>query len=545
MRPKKYNPQLSVFFVLCGLAALFSVAFKAADPNVKAKLAADIEKSIKTEMLNKWYPQAVDKEYGGFLSTFTYDWQPTGPQDKMVVTQARHIWSNAKAAQLYPQVDYYLSSAKHGVAFLRDKMWDKTNGGFYTLVDRQGNVKTQGSGYAGGAKHAYGNAFAIYGLAAYYQASGDTSALNLAKKTFRWLEKHSHDPVNKGYFQALAPDGTPIKRTSQVASTSDIGYKDQNSSIHLLEAFSELYLVWPDPLVRQRLQEMLVLIRDTMVTPKGHLTLFFTSDWKPITFRDSSEATLDKHHGLDEVSFGHDIETAYLLLEASHILGLPQDAKTKAVAKKLTDHTIRNGFDNKVGGFYDAGYYFKDKTDITIIKDTKNWWAQAEGLNTLLLMADRYPKDELNYFSLFQKQWEYINKYIIDHEHGEWYMGGLDKQPAMKTAQKGQIWKASYHQFRALSNIVQRLRPDKTAPTAPKNLNSRMVNNAVVLKWEKATDNRILLGFNLYQNGKRIGFTPLTTFAVTGAGKLKGSKFTVKAVDYQGNQSGLSNVVSL
>lgn len=543
MNPKEYPLKLLVVLGFAFMATLYLAAFKPAKPDTRAQLASDIEKSIKTEMLNKWYPQAVDKEYGGFLSTFAYDWKPTGPQDKMVVTQARHIWSNAKASQLYPAVDYYLPSAKHGVAFLRDKMWDKTNGGFYTLVDREGNVK-QGGGYAGSSKNAYGNAFAIYALAAYYQASGDTSALNFAKKTFLWLEKHSHDPVHKGYFQALAKDGTPIQRTSQVPSTSDIGYKDQNSSIHLLEAFSELYLVWPDPLVRERLQEMMVLIRDTLVTPKGSLTLFFTPDWKRISFQDSSEAAIDKHHSLDEVSFGHDIETAYLLLEASHILGLEHDTKTMAVAKKLTDHTIRNGFDNKVGGFYDAGYYFKDKPGITIIKDTKNWWAQAEGLNTLLLMADQYPKDSLNYFSLFQKQWEYINKYIIDHEHGEWYMGGIDKEPDMKTAQKGQIWKASYHQFRSLSNIVQRLQPDKTAPSIPKNLKISVVKNAAVLKWGKATDNRNLLGYNLYQNGKRIGFTPLTSFAVTNALKLKASKFTIKAVDYQGNQSAFSNGAS-
>ena len=545
MNKRKFTLRIPVILSLALTAMFFFVTSTPAAPDIRAQLAADVEKSIKTEMLNKWYPQAVDKEFGGFLSTFTYDWKPTGAQDKMVVTQARHIWTNSKAAQLYPEVKYYLPSAKHGVAFLRDKMWDKANGGFYTLVDRQGNEKTQAGGYAGGGKNAYGNAFAIYALSAYYQASGDTSALNLAKKTFAWLEKHSHDKVHKGYHQTLAKDGTPILRTSQVPSTSDVGYKDQNSSIHILEALSELYLVWPDPLVRERLQEMLVLIRDTIVTPQGYLTLFFTPDWKPVSFRDSAAATIKKHYTLDEVSFGHDIETAYLLLEASHILGLENDTKTKTIAKKLTDHTIRNGFDNKVGGFYDAGYYFKNKSTITIVKDTKNWWAQAEGLNTLLLMADEYPKDPLNYFELFQKEWDYINKYIIDHEHGEWYMGGIDKEPQMKTAQKGQIWKASYHQFRSLSNIVERLRPDKTAPSVPNNLKSSLAKAAVVLHWEKATDNKNLLGYNLYQNNKKIGFTPLTSFALTNAAQQKGNKFTIKAVDYQGNESAFSNEVTL
>ena len=83
---------------------------KPADPtNERLKLAAEMEKSIKTELLNKWYPRSVDTLYGGFLTTFTYDFQPTGPQDKMIVTQARHVWSNAIASGLYPDVTWYNS----------------------------------------------------------------------------------------------------------------------------------------------------------------------------------------------------------------------------------------------------------------------------------------------------------------------------------------------------------------------------------------------------------------------------------------------------
>ncbi len=183
----------------------------------KKRIAAEMEKSIQTEMLNAWYPLAVDKEYGGFLSTFTYDFKPTGPQDKMIVTQARHTWTTAKAAERYPAVTYYKDNSRHGFLFLRDKMWDKQYGGFYNLVDRQGNPK----GTA--AKEAYGNAFGLYALSAYYHMSGDTAALNLAKKTFMWLEQHSHDPIHKGYFQNLNRDGTPIKRDASVPSTATDG----------------------------------------------------------------------------------------------------------------------------------------------------------------------------------------------------------------------------------------------------------------------------------------------------------------------------------
>lgn len=419
--------------------------------NKRALIAEQMEQSIQTELLNNWYPLAVDTLYGGFLSTFTYDFKPTGPQDKMIVTQARHTWTNARASERYPKVAHYRSSARHGFRFLRDVMWDKTHGGFYTLVDRQGMVNGTDD------KTAYGNAFAIYGLTAYYRASGDTAALNLAKRGFAWLEKNSHDSVKGGYFQHLHRNGTPIRRDGSVPSRSDLGYKDQNSSIHLLEAFTDLYAVWPDPLLRTRLAEMLRLIRDTITTPKGNMVLFFQPDWTPVSFRDSSRSVVLSHRSLDHVSFGHDVETAYLLLEASHVLGLKNDGITATVAKRMVDHALRNGWDNILGGFYDEGYYFPDTTGITIIRDSKNWWAQAEGLNTLLLMAIRYPNDAMHYEKRYEKLWQYGQTYLIDHQYGDWYEEGLDKEPQRRTALKGHLWKATYHTYRALTNCVDRV----------------------------------------------------------------------------------------
>ena len=408
------------------------------------------ETHLRTEILEKWYPQSIDTVYGGFLSQFAYDFKPTDDQDKMIVTQARHTWTNAKASELYPEVDHFHRGAKHGFNFLKNTMWDKTFGGFYTLVDRQGHVKDS-------TKTAYGNAFGIYALAAYFASSNDSSALTLAKEAFLWLEKNSHDPVYKGYFQHLQRDGSPVRRNPNTPSTSDTGYKDQNSSIHLLEAFTELYQVWPDSLLRERLNEMLLLIRDVITTPKGNLTLFLQPDWTPVSFADSSEDVIDKHHQLDHVSFGHDVETAYLMLEASHVLNIENDTITKRKSKKMIDHALRNGWDNKKGGFYDEGYYFRNKSGITITHDIKNWWAQAEGLNSLLMMSGLYPDDKMHYYVKFEKLWSYTDTYLIDHEYGDWYSGGLDKQPDLKKAMKGHIWKAAYHQSRALMNCIEML----------------------------------------------------------------------------------------
>jgi mannobiose 2-epimerase len=446
------------------LLAVFFIFYGCAEEKTERELLADaIEKSLKTETLDAWYPRAIDSLHGGFLSSFTFDFRPADDQRKMIVTQSRHTWTNSKAALRFPDDEHFQRGATHGYKFLRDVMWDSTYGGFYWLVERDG-IPVKGDSL----KTAYGNAFGIYALAAYYQLSKDEEALQLAKDAFTWLEQHSHDHEYKGYYQHLFRDGTPVLRNRSTPSTAETGYKDQNSSIHLLEAFAELYMVWPDPLVKERLREMLFLIRDTIVTREGYLTLFLERNWTPVSFRDKPDSIIEKHHSLDHVSFGHDVETAYLMIEASHILGIENDSTTHRIARKMVGHSLANGWHETAdeGSFYDEAYYFKDRPGITITRDTKNWWAQAEGMNCLLMMAQLYPNDSRDFYGKFLKSWRYIDVNLVDHQHGDWFAGGLDKQPDMKTALKGQIWKACYHQYRAMANCVDMLRK-KTDHPAP------------------------------------------------------------------------------
>src|SRR5579862_414884 len=146
----------------------------------KKQIAIKMEESLENDLLNKWYPQSIDTVFGGFLSTFTYDLKPTGNQQKMIVTQARHTWVNAKAALRYPDKSFYRTDASIGYKFLIEKMWDHQYGGFFTLVDRNGELPAGSPGN----KEAYGNAFGIYALSAYYEMTRDTSVLVFAKKSF-------------------------------------------------------------------------------------------------------------------------------------------------------------------------------------------------------------------------------------------------------------------------------------------------------------------------------------------------------------------------
>jgi cellobiose epimerase len=398
----------------------------------------------------QFYPLSIDTTYGGFFSDINYKWELDGPQTKMIVTQARHIWSISNAAMFYQKDNTLRTIAAHGVEFLKNKMWDREFGGFYNLVNREGEPINEGPELV---KQAYGNAFAIYGLAAYYRASGDTVALALAQETFRWLEKHSYDPTYGGYFQFMSRDGTPF-----IEGYHGVAPKDQNSMIHILECFTELYKVWPDSLLKERLNSLLVLIRDTVTTRRGNLVLFLKRDFTPISFKDSSPAEREKNYEFDHVSFGHDVETAYLMLEASEVLGINNDTKTLKVAKNMVDHVLMNGWDKDHGGVYDGGYYFGNSEKATIVRNTKEWWAQVEAFNSFLMMSQLFPNDSMHYYDRFCEQWDYCKKYVVDQERGGWYWGGTDIVPRNIYAPKASIWKCNYHTSRGVINCINRLK---------------------------------------------------------------------------------------
>jgi mannobiose 2-epimerase len=504
--------------------------------------AQEVEQAF-LQLVSTNYPLVIDRQNGGFYTTFSHEWKLTGNQDKMIVTQARHTWLPAKASQIYPSNQHIGEAAEHGFRFLKNSLWDQSGGGFFTWATAAGKPRNPDD-----LKTAYGNAFGLFALAAYYETTGDTAALDLAKKAFYWLEEFSHDARHKGYFQNLMRDGTPahLSKTAGKGMYGPLHYKDQNSSIHLLEAFTELYRVWPDPLLRDRTEEMLTLIRDRITTERGYLTLFLTPDWKPVSYRDSSEAARKANYAVDHVSFGHDVETAYLMMEASHVLGLENDKRTPLIAKKMVDHALRNGFDPKMGGFYERGYYFKGAKAISIIDSRKNWWAQAEGLNTLLLMALKYPDDPMQYGEKFRKQWEYAQRYLIDKEHGGWYEWGLDKTPGAKTDPKAHAWKAAYHDGRSLMNMLQNLRPDNTPPPAPDDLNvKKSESGGLTVQWSRSTDDRNLRGYDVYYAGKRIGFTPLSLMILNDPAYSDPALITVVARDVQGNISPAARVAGV
>ncbi len=280
-----------------------------------AQTAAETQNAIRDllgdELTTRWYPRAIDHEHGGFHQNLARDWSPRPDDSKFLVYQARMTWTAAASAQFdTSRRDEFLGYARHGLACLDTVMRDREQGGFHWVVGLDGKVNAR----LGDEKHIYGISFVIYAASKLRAVAGDDLALKVARDAFDWLEAHAHDAEHGGYFEALKRDGTPIVTWDEnlpIARRQDrlgvyYGFKTMNSHIHMLEALTELSRVDSRPIVKERLQEVFQIVRDKIAIEPGALNLYLTRDWHAIPAHDS---------------FGHDIETAYLLVEAAEALG--------------------------------------------------------------------------------------------------------------------------------------------------------------------------------------------------------------------------------
>ena len=416
--------------------------------------AREVETELIT-LLTTWYPRIVDEENGGYWTNFEYDWSRSTEQTKMLVTQARGLWTAARAAGLYPENQVYRKAADHGFRFLVDQMWDKESGGFYQYYPPR-----TPDAPAITHKLVYGNAFALYGIAEYAKINPAPEITSWLRKVFSWMEAEAHDAKYLGYHTLIIPDSIRNSADPQIQSEVEkIGWggpdsKDQNSSIHILEALTTVYQVLPEEQVRARLEEMLRLVRDTMVGPGGSLFLYFQRNWTPVDHRDSSRQFVVDNQRYDHRSFGHDIETAYLLAAASEALYGRVDPRTLDVGKQLLNHTLTYGFDENYYGIYDRGYHFSGQSQIEILNRQKTWWAEAEAWHALVLFS-RYFPDEARYSEAATAMWNYIKKELIDPKYGGWYSLGIDENPEIKEKRKASPWKGAYHNGRALIRVLE------------------------------------------------------------------------------------------
>ncbi|MDO4557626.1 MAG: AGE family epimerase/isomerase [Planctomycetia bacterium] len=431
-----------------GTSGLAGVCPSGTLPPSAAALADEIEAQM-DRGLEQWYRNSVDRDRGGFHTNLDRQWDVAPYMAKGIVHQARMTWTAAEVARRCPRWRERLEPiAIHGGDFLRTRMWDARHGGFHWEVAADGAPLTSELRM----KHSYGIAFGIYAMSSLYALTEREEDRDLAIAAFRWLEEHGHDMVHGGYREAFYEDGTPMTGPPAEAPWlvtgkvgEPLGSRSMNTHIHLLEAFTALYRIWPDVTLHDRLEELLILIRDRVTTSGSWgsaMRLYFDPDW-------SSAATV--------VSFGHDVETVFLLHEASIAVGRPDDSRTRRVMKGLMTHAIRWGWDEVHGGFHDEGATY---TGVT--KREKTWWSQAESLHSLLLMYVLHGAEDPDGYERFVHQWRFIHEHMIDAQYGGWYSEVDESGNLRGSPDKGNAWKTPYHETRAMLHVIELLRGSHT-----------------------------------------------------------------------------------
>lgn len=388
--------------------------------NFKAEIKTEFE-----DILNWWMTYTIDHKNGGFYGKIDNDNVTTPNSPKGLVLNARILYTFS-SAYLLQKNEEYLLTATRAFDYLYNHFIDPIYDGFYWSVDEKGKSLDR-------KKQVYGQAFVIYGLAEYYKASQNESALSLAKSTFHLLEKHSFDPVNSGYIEALTTDWKPIEDL-RLSDKDQNEKKSMNTHLHVIEAYANLYSVWQSEELKLSIKRLLANFKDYIIDKETHhLKLFFTETWEV-------KSSL--------ISFGHDIEASWLLQEAAEIIN---DENELSVFKKIAlqvANAMQKGFDENGGLWYEynisTNHWIKEL----------HWWPQAEAM-VGFFNAWQIQSEE-KYLIQALKSWSFIKNYI-KNDKGEWCWGLNRDYSIMQGEDKAGFWKCPYHNGRACMEILKRI----------------------------------------------------------------------------------------
>ncbi len=407
-------------------------------------LKSEVKNHLIKELLPFWTTRIKDEMNGGFITHFDMHGTDTGEDEKSLIAQTRCLYTLSSAHRAGYGEGKYAELAEHGVDFLLGKMWDKEHGGFFWMMDRQGNIKID-------QKIIYGHSFAIYSLSEYTLATGDPRGREYAEKSFDLVQKYCTDTMYGGYWEMFNRDWTLCGPGSQGGDR-----KTLDVHMHLMEAFTTLYECTGKDVHRRKLLEDIDLLLYRFIHPvyKTGIPQFF-KDWKiapQIKFdiiwgwdRFSEEG--QKGNATDNTCYGHNAEFAWLLLHAIEILQINRDHYRK-VFKTIFDHTVDNGIDTEFGGVYVEGPHSGGVYD-----REKEFWQQAE---VLIALLDGYLifKDE-KYWVAYKNVHRFVFDKVINKNVGEWYPL-LTRRGEPIWTHMGHSWKINYHTVRSMIQCLER-----------------------------------------------------------------------------------------
>ncbi len=407
------------------------------------KVYEQIKKHTEDGMFPFWMKNGIDNEFGGYLTSFDETGVALPDTDKYIVTQTRMIWGFATLYKRYKKPEY-LQAAKQGVDFFIRYFWDEEFGGWYWKTKQNGTLLDNG-------KVVYGQTFSIYALSEYTLASGDSIGLQYACRTFDLLQKYCTDTVNGGYYENLERDW---QLSAPGFAAGDL--KSLDIHMHTMEAYTTLYECSGQEIHRRKLEEIIELLLTKMANTQigcGYNQFDVRFNRKPaINIRRTWNAERETGEAVetptDTTSYGHNVELIWLLNRACDILGKPMHTYDD-VSRKFVDHALKYGFDYEIGGVYRDGPHEGEP----LVKD-KEWWQNCEVLVGFLDVYERLEDEK--YAKAFLQTWDFANKYMINHEVGEWKQL-LTHDGKVIVGNIGNPWKGIYHTGRAMIECMQRL----------------------------------------------------------------------------------------
>ncbi|MDB5128177.1 AGE family epimerase/isomerase [Mucilaginibacter sp.] len=377
-------------------------------------------------ILNYWMANTVDEQDGGFYGKIDNDNNVIPASPKGSVLNARILWSFSAAYNQNPD-EHYLQMAERAYQYIIKYFIDAEFGGVYWTVDHLGNpLDTK--------KQVYASAFTIYALSEYYKASGIGESKQKAVDLYHLLVDKSYDKERTGYLEAFTKEWQPMGDLRLSAKDAN-EKKSMNTHLHVLEAYTTLYSIWPEEELRRQIETLINNFLDHIIDSEtNHLVLFFDEDWNKRS---------------DTVSYGHDIEATWLLLEAAEAIDHHElIEKVKQQCVKISDATI-SGLDTDGGLWYEY-----EPAEDHLIKE-KHWWVQAEA------MVGFYNTWQINnneeYLDLSLRNWAFVKQHLLDIKNGEWFWGVYANGDVMQTEDKVGIWKCPYHNSRACIELIKRI----------------------------------------------------------------------------------------
>lgn len=382
---------------------------------MKAALREALEKELYA-ILQYWEQHTVDERHGGFLGKLQHDNTPDPFAAKGAMLNARILWTFSAAYNATGEARF-LSIAERAYDYILHYFIDKEFGGVIWSVDYKGlPLETK--------KQVYAIAFVVYALSEFHKATKNEKAKEIAIGLYSLLQLYSYDPVQGGYLEAFTRDW----KDDVVLQGSGRERKATDTHLHVLEAFTNLYSIWPDAGLKTHIADLLKIFHDKIIDPQTHhLRLYFDDTWHPKS---------------NTISYGHDITASWLMLSAAEAIG------EEALTGKFRNVALQIANATKEGLDTDGGLWSDERNN------EKRWWPQAEAIVGFINAWE--VSGEEHFLQQAKDSWAFIEQHLIDKTNGEWFWG-VDGEKNLLEEDKVGLWKCPYHNGRACLEAMRRL----------------------------------------------------------------------------------------